>query len=151
MREITLSNTEQKAIVDDEDFEELNKQSWRLHSMGYAITGAGKSGMSISMHRTIARTPQGLHTDHINRRKLDNRRCNLRACSPRVNVINRAGREFGPQLPTGVTFNKRLRKFVAQIWTQHGKAHLGCFNHIAPASEAYKAAALIHYPNDNTN
>lgn len=87
--------------------------------------------------------------DHINRNRLDNRKANLRVCSRRVNNLNRSHhKEFGPQLPDGVTFNKRMGMFVAQIQRDKKKRGLGCYKDIQSASDAYQKAARELYPED---
>jgi hypothetical protein len=97
MKNINLSNNI-VAIVDDEDFETVNKFSWCLSSHGYAIRriyvekikGKWKT-KQFYLHREIIKDiPKGKVIDHINNNRLDNRKANLRVCSIREN-ISRAG------------------------------------------------------------
>lgn len=80
------------AIVDDEDFEELNRYKWYSDHKGYAARNSpyvnGKRHV-IWMHRVIAGTPAGMETDHINGIKNDNRRSNLRIATTVQNAMNR--------------------------------------------------------------
>ena len=95
MRTIALTNG-LEAIVDDADYDYIASFRWYFSS-GYAHTRIyfrEENGMrnrdSVAMHLLINGYPiKGLVTDHINRNKLDNRRCNLRVVSHSVNSLNR--------------------------------------------------------------
>lgn len=112
------------AIVDDEDYDELSKFKWYLSS-GYAIrkakNGEDRPRSNVCMHRVIMKTPIGYETDHINHDRLDNRRCNLRVCTPSDNQRN----TLIPN-PSGyhcVIWNKRIKRWYVII----RKKYLGCF------------------------
>src|SRR3954463_12256023 len=94
MRQITVYKNYGKSIVyatvDDDLFDILNEFRWTLRA-GYARAWDYENEKNIYMHRFIAQTPEGMVTDHINRVKLDNRRENLRVCTPEQNSINRIG------------------------------------------------------------
>lgn len=45
-------------------------------------------GKNITLHSFLMPKEKGYVIDHINRNRLDNRRCNLRYASMRVNAIN---------------------------------------------------------------
>lgn len=72
--------------VDPEDYDRVVEHSWYFHNMGYAM--ATIEGKQTYMHRFIMNTPKGLHTDHINHDKLDNRRSNLRIVTRAENMQN---------------------------------------------------------------
>ncbi|MCH7558493.1 MAG: HNH endonuclease [Planctomycetes bacterium] len=78
------------AKVDFEAFESLNKHKWCLRVISehlrYAIRR--ENGKTIYMHRQILNTSAGMHTDHINGDGLDNRKSNLRICTPSQNLQN---------------------------------------------------------------
>jgi hypothetical protein len=81
----------QFAIVDAADFEWLNRYTWRLLS-GQGVVGYAyrvERGKKIFMHREIMQTPPGLVADHIDHNPVNNRRCNLRNCTPQENQRNR--------------------------------------------------------------
>src|SRR5574341_305184 len=91
MKEIKLNNGS-VCIVDDDDYEDLNKYKWKVSKWGYAVRELQRNGKwsTILMHRVVNRTPVGMVTDHINGNKLDNRRFNLRTCTTTENNANRS-------------------------------------------------------------
>lgn len=93
MKKIELTKN-RVALVDDQDFEELNKYKWAYHHRGYAIRmekAPYKTGKRrfLLMHREILGDPHGMLVDHKNHNGLDNRRSNLRACTDAENMRNR--------------------------------------------------------------
>ena len=74
------------AIVDDADFERFGKFHWCICAGSYAARRV--NGGIVYLHRLVNETPEGMHTDHINGRKLDNRRCNLRTVTHGENMRN---------------------------------------------------------------
>ena len=90
MKLIQLTKGKQ-AIVDDDDYEELNQFKWYSNN-GYVCRAIKINGVykTIPLHRTVNKTPIGLETDHINRNKLDNRKSNLRSVSRSINNFNKS-------------------------------------------------------------
>ena len=87
-----------RAVVDDEDYEKLNKYDWYFHetrSTSYAARYDYSNGIRklIYMHRLVLlgedRLDTGLPVDHISRNTIDNRRCNLREVTVAANNRNR--------------------------------------------------------------
>src|SRR5690606_8965493 len=72
-------------LVDDQDYEWLSQFQWCYHK-GYAVRRVGRRNMF--MHRIIMNTPPGMHTDHVDRNKLNNQRANLRVCTEQQNKWN---------------------------------------------------------------
>lgn len=92
MKTIDLPNG-MTTIVDDDDYESLSKIKWHFHPSkhghsGYATHYNG-NGKLLWMHRIVNKTPDGMETDHINRNKLDNRKCNLRTVTSSANRQNK--------------------------------------------------------------
>jgi len=81
----------QFAIVDAADFARLNRYKWRLLGgqgvLGYACRV--ERGKRILMHREIMQTPPGMVADHKDHNPINNRRGNLRNCTPQENQRNR--------------------------------------------------------------
>jgi hypothetical protein len=152
------------AIVDDEDYDFL--MQWKWHVMGryagrVAIDSTTRKQSSVAMHRVILDTPQGMHSDHINGDGLDNRRENLRICTPGENVRNQKAnkRRVGDAQYKGTFFVKELGKWKAVIGINGKTQYLGLFDCEDDAARAYdqKARELFgdfvrpNFPNQNEN
>ena len=90
MKEIKLTQGK-VALVDDEDFDELNKYKWcavKDRTTFYAMRKPSQKNPARSMHRTIMNTPKGMQVDHINHNGLDNQKHNLRNCTGAENTSN---------------------------------------------------------------
>ena len=99
MKEIALTRG-YKAIVDDEDYEELSKWSWHAldnHGKIYARTAKKINGKNhyYFMHGLLLSCKDGLEVDHIDRNPLNNRRENLRCITHSENCLNREKRGDG--------------------------------------------------------
>lgn len=75
------------ALVDPEDFAELNKHTWEAQKsahLWYAVRRELRGGkvFRIRMHREVAKTPPGMVPHHKNGNGLDNRRINLENMYP---------------------------------------------------------------------
>lgn len=125
------------ALVDAEDFDRVNTSRWSCQPNGkkeYALRGVRQpdgSYRSELMHRFILNAPPGVLVDHVNGDGLDNRRANLRLCSPSENNANKRVRG---------TSRSRSGKWVARV-KKDGVLHwLGTFADEAEAAEAYRVA-----------
>lgn len=135
MKTISLTQN-QVALVDDDDFERLNKFKWTAskdhhYNRWYALRDS--MGRKILMHREIMNTPKGLMTDHINHDGLDNRKCNLRVCTNRENQLNQC-RNSGK----GCYFHKASSKWLAQIMYKGKKVYIGTYLTVQEARNAYE-------------
>jgi hypothetical protein len=127
------------AIVDDEDYAWLNQWKWCYSTAGYAIRAIRINGKrkTIFMHRIILKTPNDLFTDHINRNKLDNRRENLRICTASQNKANQSAQHNNTSGKKGVTWQKDIQRWKAQINFKQKIIYLGDFKDIEEAARAY--------------
>lgn len=142
MKQITLTRG-MFAIVDDADFDTLQKYNWQMHKHGYATR---KKGLGhISMHREIMNPPSGFDVDHINGNKLDNRRANLRICSRHENTFNQGLRSNNNSGYKGVSWRKQERKWIAQIQANGKRKTIGYFDSAIEAARAYDNAAIEAY------
>lgn len=119
------------ALVSPEDVREIWGYTWRVHSRGYAVRSKG-----ALMHREIMRPRHRLHlVDHVNQRKLDNRRTNLRITDQTGNAFNC---DRGHMV--GVSWNRRAGKWWAYIDFGGQRRHLGFFVDQLAAVEKRKSA-----------
>jgi len=119
MKKIILSNTQNHALVDNEDYKRVIAfGAWYETDQGYAMKKTRRQGknMSIRMHTLVNDTPKGLHTDHINGNRLDNRKSNLRSVSAAINSWNRhkdKDHRVYTKLPNGMSFDKSRNQYLA--------------------------------------
>lgn len=141
MKEINLDKGK-VALVDDSDYEWLSSLKWRAHNPSgrerrsfYALTGY----KGVAMHRMITNCPNGLHVDHINGDSLDNRRSNLRVCTPKENNRNRRAviSKRSKSKYLGVDLDRAGKKWVARIGVNYKKFHLGTFTSEEEAARIY--------------
>lgn len=83
--------------------------------------------------------------DHINRIKTDNRIANLREANRRENGENRNISKANTSGYKGVYWNKREKKWHAQIRVNRIRIHLGHYKNIEDAHNAYVEAAKKYH------
>ena len=131
------------AIVDDEDYERLNEWKWHFNN-GYAKRGIWdgkrKKVNHVIMHRLIINAPLNCFVDHKNHDRLDNRKCNLRVCTPQENQFNQKPRNKTSKYK-GLFYHKLNKKWIVQIQKDNKKIHVGSFAIEAEAAIAYNIAA----------
>lgn len=142
------------AIVDDEDYDYLNQWKWYYRKSkgkktGYALRnqsiGYGKQ-KNIQMHRVIlGYSGATLQVDHINSNGLDNRKANLRLCTPNGNIQNQGLRICNKTGFKGVYFRKDLKKWQVHITSDRKRIHLGYHEDKEAAALAYNEAALKYH------
>lgn len=130
------------ALVDDEDYEELNKFKWRavkVRDNYYAYR-------LVSMHREILNIKNSkIHIDHKDRNTLNNKKDNLRTCTPAQNNLNKEVRKDNKLGVKGVRFSKKQKRYIAVISINGKVKQIGSFNTVEEAAIAYnKKAKEVH-------
>ena len=150
MRKIPLTQGK-FALVDDEDFDALNRRKWCAHKNWYTFYAVcfspnvnGKRSM-IYMHRQILKTQDGCLTDHINGNGLDNRKENLRVATHAENIRNRRKQINNTSGYKGVSWYAQTKKWRAQLKYNGKKIHLGYFSNKDLAYEAYCVSTKDYY------
>ena len=143
-----------KAIIDAEDWDRIKHLTW-----GYGYGASKKLGYSqyvganlgnnkaVLLHRFIMNTPKGFHTDHINGNKLDNRKLNLRICTPQQNQFNSRKHKINTSKYKGVSWYKRDSCWRAYVNLNRRQLHLGYFDKEIDAVKAYNEKAEEIYGN----
>jgi len=140
-----------EAIVDIEDAGMASGYNWYVMFCGenlvYAarnerVTGKRKT---ILMHRVVANPSEKQVVDHRDHNGLNNRKSNLRVCSHTENIRNSRKRLDNTSGYRGVCWNKKLRKWQAEINVNGEVIYLGTFKDIEKAYQAYcKASRRYH-------
>src|SRR5699024_4388440 len=126
---------------DLEDKELVEKTYWGLDVLGYAH---GKiNGRLARFHRHLLNFPEEI-VDHINRDKLDNRKMNLRLCSPTENSRNIS---IAKNNKSGVTGVEKMSngKWRARIMVDRKGIHLGSFKTLEEAKDARMKAEIKYF------
>jgi hypothetical protein len=138
------------ALIDESDLELVAGKTLYLGTNGYVYYSIWKDGRSTpyTLHSLIAGPVPGMHIDHINGVKTDNRRANLRIVTPQLNQVNR--RNLNRNNTSGVrgvayTALSKAKPWRAQIMVNRKNIHLGLFATKEEAVAARKAAEDDHY------
>ena len=132
-------------IVDADDYPLLSRYKWTSypcnHGKGTWYAQTVIRGKSIPMARFILGSfNKRFIADHINGNGMDNRKSNLRLCSPSRNLQNRSAwknRKF-----KGVYRNKSSKKFCVQITHNKKNHYFGGFISDEEAARFYDKKAL---------
>jgi len=131
----------EKIMVDDSDFEELNKYNWQLSNFN-AVVRHVKGEKQVQLHRMVMKAPLGIEIDHIDGNRLNNQKSNLRFATSSQNKMNRGPRKDNHSGYKGVSWHKQINKWTSRIQIGNTYKHLGLFENIIEAVKAYNNAAL---------
>lgn len=130
------------AIIDEEDFERVNRYGWFAEKRKYgyyAMTSQrfGRKTKHIRLHRFILNARSGQIVDHKNRDGLDCQKANLRFVTKSQNALNR-------QWPKGKVIGVRPvnKGFEAYITKNRKYIYIGLFHTQLEAISARDAAAI---------
>ena len=144
MKRIKLTQ-DKIALVSDIDYTYLNQWKWCYHQ-GYAVRNSKHT--TILMHRLILER-QGFKNfkqgDHINRRRLDNRRTNLRIATISQNAHNQKRPKNNTSGYKGVSWNTKDKIWRAQIGINGKVIYLGSYHSKLKAAKIYNIAAKKYH------
>lgn len=143
------------ALVDDEDFDVINKYKWTasVYKSGRvcAVRAIKKDGKwtSLLMHRAILMAPGDMDIDHINHNAIDNRKTNLRIVTRQDNAKNKALSSTNSSGNCGVYWDSANQKWRAQLTINGRLKSLGRFLLKEDAISAWESAKFEHYYHKN--
>jgi hypothetical protein len=142
---------ERHAVIDESDAELILVHKWwarRSFNTWYACARiGGDDGVRrlIDMHRLIMGKPPATMVDHRDGDGLNNRRSNLRLCTPSQNQQNRRRDARNTSGYRGVTYHKQVGKWQAQLMHEGRMHYLGVFCDPRDAALAYDAMAIERF------
>ncbi len=135
------------ALVDDEDYERINKYKWHAIKTKWgwyamrAIYVPKMKSVKLYMAKEILRYVGGKEVDHKNHNTLDNQKSNLRLCTSSQNSMNTRIRTDNVSGYKGVYFHRLAKKWLAQIVKDKKNYYLGLYNNKHDAGKAYNKKA----------
>lgn len=136
-------------LIDDGIYNLVQQYKWRCVGAGYVsrniVLKSGKQ-KTLYLHRYIMNAGKDQYVDHINGDKLDNRKINLRFCTPQQNHFNRpkSKGKFTSKYK-GVSYAKNMKKWRARIRIDRKETLLGYFTSEFEAFKAYKKASINYH------
>ena len=149
--EIKVKGSDRPMLIDSEDYAVVAKYNWRLLN-GYPATRVrwvrdGVRGRDVfKVHKLIFTPRINEVTDHINRDKLDNRKCNLRSVTLQQNMWNKRTSRKNPSSEyKGVSFCKNANKWRSSIQMNGKFVTIGHFINEVDAAQAYNFIAADYH------
>lgn len=137
-----------KVLVDNEDYTKVINHKWNISksSNKYFRVECNEPGFKVRLHRFILGLNVGdPEVDHINRNPLDNRKNNLRIVNRTAQVRNTSSRQNSISKYVGVSFDKKNKKWVAQLKINNKIVYYKRFdNELDAAKNRDKAAKKYH-------
>lgn len=134
--------------IDKKDSPQLNGWNISVSTRNVQCKKMDKDGNIIfkTLHKLIMNTPDGFVVDHINGDTSDNRRKNLRICTPKENARNTRKPKRNKTGFKGVVFSGKSKKiFKAQIFVDRQCKHLGYFKTAEEAALVYNSNAKKYF------
>lgn len=164
MKHVTFICNNKQVFIDEEDLEKLNfGRNMELDSKGYVKlkkwVPSLKKEIRLPIHRLVMNCfDSKVFVDHKNHNIYDNRKINLRLCSPGQSRMNSRKRAGCSSQYKGVSFYKKYKKWAVRIKKDKKAFFLGYFfNEIAAAAvydaaakELHKGFAVLNFPEGDT-
>ena len=132
------------ALVDDEDYDLLNKDTWNHQKRGYATAFAWTDDHKPTrklMHRVVILAKKHQEVDHINGNPMDNRKSNLRFVTSSQNKTNTELRSDNKSGYRGVYWHPQHKLWWVYIKVNGRNCHFGLYPNI---QEAARIAGYVY-------
>lgn len=124
---------------DLEDYDKIKDYCWWVNAQGYTVSHIPNSTKIIRLHKIVKPCDENFVIDHIDRNTLNNVKSNLRICLQAENLINKSIKSDNTSGFTGVWFDKKSKKWCAEIKVNKRKIFIGRFiNKIDAIIERFK-------------
>ena len=134
-------------IIDKEDYPLVFEHRWSINKDGYWQTSTIQKSKKIKMHRFLLSPNNNQQVDHINHKRFDNRRCNLRIVTLKENSYNRKPYTNSKSQFLGVQWRNDIHKWVASIYFNGKRIHLGTYKDKEDAIKARLEGEKKYRPN----
>lgn len=113
-------------LLDAADVRRVSELSWRVNKDGYLAHYDHVKSIEVLLHRWLLNIhdPHAI-VDHINRDRLDCRRCNLRVVSAMQNSANHSPFQTNKTGYTGVYYSKCSGRYEVKVGYDHRRILLG--------------------------
>jgi hypothetical protein len=147
MKELTLLNSSEKVLVDDEDYPLLSKFGWKKCRNTIYLRDASIHRFLMLLHERLPDNTKEI--DHCDTNPFNCQKINLRLASHLENCYNRnkPRRKNSTSIYKGVSHSGSRGKFMASIKIGPKWAYLGQFHNEMQAAAAYNIAAFLFYNN----
>ena len=139
------SNTNKEFYFDLEDYDKIKDYCWLEHTLkgGYHTLEAKDINTKevIRMHWIIV----GKYYDHVDRNPLNNKKSNLRTASKNQNNQNHKKFITNTSGFSGVSWHKRVNKWMARISINNHRILIGYFDNLEDAVKARLEAEAKYY------
>jgi hypothetical protein len=129
------------ALVDEEDFECVNRYKWRLQPNGYVARTEHKSNSCLYLHRFLMNAQPGTEVDHRDRDPLNNQKENLRFATSTQQKRNTRKRTGATSRFKGVCWDKQKSKWMVRIYVNSKPVFLGYRDDEIVAARLYDSEA----------
>lgn len=131
-------------IFDSDKYDIVSRYCWWLSAEKYVTTHVimpNRIKKNLVLHRLVTKCPDDKIVDHINGDPTDNRVCNLRTCNNEQNSYNTKCRKDNALGIKGVR-QRPSGKYEVRIQYNGNPIHIGTFDTLSEASDAYDKKAL---------
>lgn len=119
---LLIKDATNDTLLDIEDYDKIKYYHCYVSNDGYVIVVQGRK--KISLHRLLMNPPESLIVDHINTKRSDNTKKNLRILPKGKNSQNKSKQQNGTSIYIGVSFDKSRKRWAAEININEKKKHL---------------------------